>query len=94
MNVDVVDIVYSNRLVPHRTRQLVDYLKQGIKEFNFNIFSGVIFDNNNSLRIKDNASAGVDELLSMDWFVDNVITEIVNSDYLHPNTNLLAGKIE
>ena len=94
MNAEVVDLVYSNRLVPQRTRNLVDYLKFGIKNMSFNIFSGPIFDNEGVLRIKDNSIAETDEMLSMNWFVDNVITEILDSDYNHPNTNLLAGKIE
>jgi basic membrane protein A and related proteins len=94
MNADVVDIVYSNRLVPLRTRFLVDYLKQGIKSQSFYIFQGPVYDNNGILKIKETSNASVDELLSMEWFADNVITKVAKTDYLYPNTNLLAGKIE
>ena len=94
MNADVVDLVYSNRLVPQRTRFLVDYIKQGIKNLSFNIFTGPIYDNKNALRVKDGAAAEVDEMLSMNWFADNVITEILQTDYIYPDTNLIAGRIE
>lgn len=94
LSAEVVDLVYSNRLVPYRTRMLVDYLKQGIKNYSYVIYSGPVFDNNGALRIKENMSASVDELLSMEWFCDNVRTELAENDFIHPDTNLLTGKIE
>ena len=94
MNAGVVDIVYSNRLVPQRTRLLADYLKQGIKDSSYSIFAGPVYDNKGILRIKEKTSAEIDEILSMEWFADNVITSIAKSSFLQPDTNLLTGKLE
>ena len=94
MDAGVVDLVYSKRLVPQRTQILVEYIRQGLISGIFEPFEGPIKDNTGKIRIEADTTATNQEILSMNWFVENVETNIPSSGYKHPDTNLITGNLE
>lgn len=76
MESGVTDIIYSQMYVPAETQKLVNIMKKIIVSNDFNIFTGPFTDNKGQLRIEKNEEASKEEILSMDWYLDNVETEI------------------
>ena len=72
---DVLDIYYSKKYVPSGTQKLVNLMKNMIVNNLYNPFTGPIYDNKGVLRINDEEAASHEEILNMNWFVDNVEPE-------------------
>lgn len=70
----VVDLFYSKELVPPETQKLVNLMKRMIMNNNYNPFTGPIYDKEGNLRIDSDETATYEQILSMDWFVENVET--------------------
>lgn len=68
----VVDVYYSKKYVPFEVQRLVEAMKKMIISYEFNPFTGPIYDNKKNLRFAPDEMAAPDEILSMNWFVDNV----------------------
>lgn len=68
----VVDVYYSKETVPITVQKLVVAMRTMIINKEFNIFTGPIMDNKGEMRLKEDEVSTPDELLNMDWFVDNV----------------------
>ncbi|WP_055669934.1 BMP family ABC transporter substrate-binding protein [Desnuesiella massiliensis] len=75
MSSGVLDIYCSKHNVPYETHKLVNLIKNMIIENCFNPFTGPIYDNKGYLRIEKDCIIEMEEILSMDWFVDNVDAE-------------------
>lgn len=71
----VVDIAPMTELVPQDFKEQVLKEKQRIIE-NDDIFTGPIYDNKNKLRVAEGSKMSDEALLSIDFFVDNVIGEV------------------
>ncbi len=72
MDSEVVDIFYSKELVPQETQKLVNLMKNMIINNTFNPFTGPIYDQSGNLRIREDDYAAHEEILHMDWFLENV----------------------
>lgn len=72
MESDVLDIYFSHKYVPFETQKLVNLMKKIIQNNDYNPFTGPIYDNSGTLRIEKDEIASNEEILNMDWFVDNV----------------------
>jgi basic membrane protein A and related proteins len=70
----VVDLFYSKELLPPETEKLVNLMKKMITNNAYNPFTGPIYDKNGILRIDTDETATYENILSMDWFVENVET--------------------
>lgn len=68
----VVDIFYSKDLVPPETQKLVNLMKKMIMNNAYHPFTGPIYDRDGNLRINNEETASFEQILSMDWFVENV----------------------
>lgn len=68
----VVDIFYSKELVPNETQKLVNLLKKMIISREYHPFTGPVYDKEGNLRIKAEETASFEDILSMNWYVDNV----------------------
>lgn len=68
----VVDIFYSKELVPTETQKLVNLMKRMIMNNVYHPFTGPIYDQNGVLRIESEETASHEQILSMDWFIDNI----------------------
>lgn len=72
----VVDIFYSKELVPPDTQKLVSLMKRMITNNTFHPFTGPIYDQAKNLRIENDEIASNEQILNMDWLIDNVETEL------------------
>jgi basic membrane lipoprotein Med (substrate-binding protein (PBP1-ABC) superfamily) len=68
----VVDIFYSKELVPPETQKLVTLMKKMIMNNAYHPFTGPVYDKCGNLRIDTDETATYEQILSMDWFVENV----------------------
>jgi basic membrane protein A len=76
MDSGLVDIIYSKHNVPIQTQKLVDIMRELYIENRFHTFVGPVYDNKGKLRINDGDVGNYEDMLYMDWFVDNVIGEL------------------
>ncbi len=90
----IVDFFYSKSKVPRDTGRLVDFMKRMIKSYEYNPFTGPIYDQNNELRIPDNEVLSRRDILTMDWFVDAVETPLEKVDGRKMFGDTLIGLVE
>ena len=72
LDADVVDLYASETLIPKDTMKLVNFMKKMIVNDEFNPFTGPVYDTKGELRIQPDKVAVPEEIMAMDWFVDNV----------------------
>ncbi|OPJ61645.1 BMP family ABC transporter substrate-binding protein [Clostridium oryzae] len=68
----VLDIYYSKEHVPKATQKLVDVMRKMIIESVLYPFTGPINDSKGMLRFDKDAIATHEQILAMDWFVEDV----------------------
>lgn len=71
----ILDIYYSDKYVPAETQKLVKLMKKMIIDSNYNPFVGPIWDNKGQLRLNNDEVASHEQILRMNWYVDNVEAE-------------------
>jgi Uncharacterized ABC-type transport system, periplasmic component/surface lipoprotein len=71
----VLDIYYSKNHVPPETQKLIILMKTLISNNAYHPFTGPVYDNKGNLKIESDATSSYDDILKMDWFVDNVQAE-------------------
>jgi basic membrane lipoprotein Med (substrate-binding protein (PBP1-ABC) superfamily) len=76
MDSGLIDIKYSRNKVPVQTQRLVELMKDMIIENRFHAFVGPIYDQDGQCKIEDGDIANYEQMLYMDWFVDNVEGEV------------------
>ena len=69
---ELVDIVMSD-LVPAGVANLVHTMRESIINDQFHPFQGPVYDQDGNLRYAEGEMASDEELLSMEWFVSNVV---------------------
>ena len=77
----MIDMIASQSL-PERTMKLVDLVKQQIVSGQFQIFSGELRDQDHTLRNKGNHVLSPEEIIRMDWLLDNIAGHIPATDSL------------
>lgn len=75
MSADVIDVIFSQNL-PEGTRRLIDFLHQSIKSGGFHPFEGQITSQNGIVRCARKGSLTPEEIIAMDWLLENVVGEI------------------
>jgi basic membrane lipoprotein Med (substrate-binding protein (PBP1-ABC) superfamily) len=68
----VVCLSPISKIVPSTTKNLVDTVKTDIMENRFHPFRGGIFDKEGNMKVSEGKDISDEELMKMDWFVDNV----------------------
>ena len=90
MSAGVLDVLYSKNL-PLGTKRLVEVLRQTICSGSFYLFSGIMYDQNGTIKNEANQRMSPDSIATMDWLVDNIIGTIPKMDelydYAKPVTN-------
>ncbi|MBW9147956.1 BMP family ABC transporter substrate-binding protein [Clostridium sp. CM028] len=76
MDSGLVDIIYSKHNVPIQTQKLVVIMRELIIENRFHTFTGPVHDTKGQLRINDGDIGNYEDMLYMDWFVDNVVGKL------------------
>ncbi len=72
LDLGVVDLYMANEWIPRDTVKLVNHLKQMIITEQFHPFSGPVVGQNGKIMIEDDQIPTPEEIMGMDWFVDNV----------------------
>lgn len=81
MSAGVVEVIVS-RSLPEGTTRLVELLRKAISSSEFEPFAGVIVDQNGTVRLKEGDRFEPEEIIGMDWLVDNVVGRIPEFDQL------------
>lgn len=81
MSTDAIDLICSKRLPP-RVRRLVDLLHERIRAGAFLPFVGPIADQGGMLRVEPDVVLTPEEIIRMDYLVENVIGRIPKIDEL------------
>ena len=68
----VVDLAPMSKLVLPQIKNIVELVKYDIKTEEFHPFRGPIFDREGNLRVPEGEDLNDEELIKMDWFVDNI----------------------
>ncbi|MCD6442600.1 MAG: BMP family ABC transporter substrate-binding protein [Thermotogae bacterium] len=72
----IVKLAPLSSAVPYNVRKMVRVFEEAIKRGEFHPFLGPVYDQEGKLRIKDGEIPSDSELLSMMWFVDNIVGTI------------------
>jgi hypothetical protein len=75
----MIDVICSMR-IPSGVRQLVEILKQSLYSGEFNPFSGTIYSQDGLIHNSTTESLTEEEIVTMDWLMDNVIGYIPTVD--------------
>lgn len=76
INSGLVDIFYSLTHLPRETQKLVDFMRRMIIQDEYNVFQGPIEDQAGEVRIPEGKTADRNDIVSMNYFVKNVIGDI------------------
>ncbi|MBE5941856.1 MAG: BMP family ABC transporter substrate-binding protein [Lachnospiraceae bacterium] len=93
LSAGVIDVICSSSL-PAETAKLIQLMKQSISSGIFHPFSGPITDQDGTLRCAEQDFIKPEEIMTMNWLVDNVIGSIPSIDELTDNAKpvvLLRG---
>lgn len=81
MSAGVIDLIYSDK-IPAGTLQLMRLLKRTICNNDFVPFTGPLYDQAGLLRCDENVVMEPEDVISMDWLVDNIVGIIPTPDEL------------
>ena len=91
MSAGVVDLIYSNNL-PVETRRLVDLVRKDIIDGTFKPFADEMYDQNgNKMNEKGNVIEPED-VITMDWFMDNVVGGMPDYDSLEDSAKVIVSQ--
>ena len=89
MSAGVVDLICSNK-IPVETARLVEAFRSMIINGQFEPFSDEIYDQSRRLRNKKGNSLAPEEIITMDWLMDNVIGSIPDIEQLEDSVKPLV----
>lgn len=72
MDKKIVKLYKNKNILPGQTEKLIGVMKALIKNNDFDIFSGPLYDKNNRLIVDRNESILDEDLLKMNWYLDNI----------------------
>lgn len=81
MSADVIDVICSKSM-PDETARLIELLKTSIRSGEFQPFCGPLYAQGGILQCEKGECLGADEIITMDWLVENVIGKIPELDEL------------
>ena len=81
MSAGVIDMICSNN-VPGGVRRLADHLKSDIRKGDIVPFYGEIYSQDKELRNKKDAAMKPEDIMEMDWLVENVVGSIPSMNTL------------
>lgn len=81
LSAGVIDVICSSSL-PVGTKKLVELMKHSISTGLFHPFAGPLTDQNGEIRCDETDLLKPEDIMTMDWLVDNVVGSIPNIDDL------------
>lgn len=94
MDSGIVDFFYSKRFVPRETQKLIEFLKTMIINGMFHPFTGPVYNQNGTVKVKENQIATRQQIVTMNWFVDVVESELPKAAKKEPVSDLLQGMVD
>ncbi len=94
MDSGIVDFFYSKRFVPRETQKLIEFIKTMIINGMFHPFTGPIYNQNGTVKVKGNQIATRQQIVTMNWFVDVVESELPKAAKKAPVSDLLQGMVD
>lgn len=89
MSAGVIDLITSNK-VPVETGRLVDAFRQMVIKGEFEPFSDELYDQDRHLRNKKGHRIPPEEIITMDWLLDNVVGTIPDIDDLEESAKAIV----
>lgn len=89
MSSKAVDIICSTKL-PAETLRLIETLKSLICEGKFEPFTGELYDQNGKLRNDEGNELTPEDIVTMDWLLDNVVGSIPKVDELDDSAKAIV----
>lgn len=89
ISADVVDVICSNTM-PYETKRLIEFLKWSIRSGSFQPFGGMILSQNGTVRCKEGESLSAEDIVTMDWLVENVVGQIPGPEDLTEEAQALV----
>lgn len=71
-----IDVFMNEKLIPVETMRLVKLMRRAIISNEFKPFSGPVWDDGNNLKIEKEEVLSAEDIIEMDWYVDNVKIEL------------------
>ncbi len=81
LSAGVIDVICSSSL-PIGTKKLVELMKHSISTGVFHPFAGPLTDQNGEVRCSETDLLKPEDIMTMDWLVDNIVGSIPNIDDL------------
>ncbi|MEG0565579.1 MAG: BMP family ABC transporter substrate-binding protein, partial [Hungatella sp.] len=81
MSADVIDVICSQNL-PYGTNRLITFLKNSIRAGSFQPFDGIIYSQSGAVECGEHDSLTPEEIVKMNWLVENVEGRIPEFDEL------------
>lgn len=81
MSAEVIDLIYSKN-VPKNVKRLAEHIEYDISVADVIPFWGEIYSQDGTLRNKAETAMSAEDIMRMDWLVENVIGEIPSIDLL------------
>lgn len=81
MSAGVIDL-FCSKNVPYQLRRMVDFLKKSISCGDINPFEGEIRDQEGRIRNRNDEAMKPEQIMTMDWLLENVIGSIPNIEDL------------
>ena len=89
MSAEVVDLICSGKL-PTEILRLVELFKKVICKGEFELFSGRLVDQNGIVRNDNGSCLMPEDIITMDWLLDNVVGSIPEFDELEESAKALV----
>lgn len=89
MSADVIDVICPNTM-PHGTHRLIEFLKSSIRAGAFHPFDGPIYSQGGIVQCEKGHSLEPEEIITMDWFAENVIGRIPEMEELTEEAQALV----
>ncbi len=89
MSAGVIDLICSDK-IPVETQRIVALLKNMIVEGKFKPFADELYDQNRKLRNKKGCALSPDDIITMDWLLDNVVGVIPDLDDLEESARAIV----
>ena len=78
LSAEVIDVIYSQNL-PIGTQKLLNLLKHAIAKGEYHPFSGILYSQDGMIQSDPEKILSPEEIITMDWLMDNVIGTIPKS---------------
>lgn len=89
MSAGVIDLICSKH-VPSGVRGLIEHMKEDIHNGSMSPFSGEIYDQNRELKNEANTVMKPEDIMKMDWLVENVIGDIPTKDEITDGAKIVV----